>query len=138
MEAKEESCRNSTSPHYLTRLTCPRCHPYRLHMNIANLSPAQLRRAANIKEQIDKLQKELGTILSFSPAAAPAKGPKKMSASARARISAAAKARWAKVKGTAKPAAEPKKKMSAAAKAKLSALARARWAKAKKAGKTRL
>jgi len=59
-----------------------------------------------------------------------------MSASARARISAAAKARWAKIKG--KSAKKAKRKMSAKAKARLSALAKARWAKAKKAGKTKL
>jgi len=65
-----------------------------------------------------------------------------MSASARAKISAAQKARWAKQKGKSAPtkAASPAKKaparkpMSAAARKKLSALAKARWAAAKKAG----
>ena len=63
---------------------------------------------------------------------------------AKAKISAAAKARWAKIKGT-KPAVKaavspaPKKGgMSAAAKAKISAAAKARWAKVKAAGKTSL
>jgi hypothetical protein len=68
-----------------------------------------------------------------------------MSAAAKAKISAAAKARWAKIKG-AKPvvkavvAAKPVKKftMSAEAKAKLSALAKARWAKIKATGKKKL
>ena len=68
-----------------------------------------------------------------------------MSAAAKAKISAAAKLRWAKVKG-AKPAAKPKaiparkKKggMSAAGRAKISAAAKARWAKAKAAGKKSL
>ena len=109
-----------------------------MNISLANLSPAHLRRAANLKEQIAKLEKELGTILGSSAVTTLTKGPKTMSASARARISAAAKARWAKIKGKAKPAAKPKKKMSAAARAKLAALAKARWAKAKKAGKTRL
>jgi hypothetical protein len=59
-----------------------------------------------------------------------------MSAAGKARVAAAQKARWAKIK-TAKPvvtAAKPAKKkftMSAAAKAKISAAAKARWAKIK-------
>ena len=64
-----------------------------------------------------------------------------MSAAGRARIAAAQKARWAKIRGT-KPSAKPVKKakrtMSAAARAKISALAKARWAKVKAAGKKRL
>jgi len=102
--------------------------------SLLQISPAQLRRAANVKEQIVKLEKELGAILGSSPATTPTKGPKKMSAAARARISAAAKARWAKIKGTAKPAVQPKQMMSAAARAKLSAKLKAIWAK-RKAGK---
>ena len=58
-----------------------------------------------------------------------------MSAAGRAKIAAAQKARWAKVKNAAaKPvvkAPAKKRKMSAAAKAKLSAAAKARWAKVK-------
>jgi hypothetical protein len=69
--------------------------------SIINLSAQQLRRAATIKEQIQLLENELGRILG-SPAkpvvtAAPKKR-RKMSAAGRAKISAAAKARWAKVR----------------------------------------
>ena len=74
------------------------------------------------------------------PVARPTK-PKgrKMSAAARARIAAAAKARWAKVKAAEPESAKPKRrKMSAAARAKLAAAARARWAKVKAAGMRRL
>jgi hypothetical protein len=63
---------------------------------------------------------------------------RRMSVAGRARISAAAKARWAKVKGSkqsTKPAAKTKSKMSAAAKAKISAADKARWAKIKAAKK---
>ena len=62
-----------------------------------------------------------------------------MSAAARKKISAAAKARWAKVKGTAKKAkAAPKKRtMSLAARRKIAAAARARWAKVRAAKKAR-
>ena len=69
-----------------------------------------------------------------------------MSASARAKISAAQKASWAKQKGKSTPtkASAPAKKapvrkpMSPAARKKLSALAKARWAARKKAGATTL
>jgi len=112
---------------------------------LSSLTTAQLRRAAGIKEKIETLSKELGSVLAASTLVsvqAPKKG--KMSAAGRARIAAAQKARWAKVKGAkavTKPAAKtPAKKrgMSAAARAKLSAIAKARWAKAKRTGKTSL
>lgn len=66
---------------------------------------------------------------------------RKMSASARARIGKAQRARWAKLKGKEGTKAAPKlkqRKMPAAAKAKLAAIARARWAKVKAAGKKKL
>jgi len=65
---------------------------------ISKLSAQQLRRAATIKDQIDTLQTELDRLLGSSDGKASAKGKRKMSASARARIGAAQKARWAKVK----------------------------------------
>jgi hypothetical protein len=68
------------------------------------------------------------------------RGPRKMSAAARARISAAQKARWAKQKGQVAPktATVAKKKsgrkpMSPAMKKKMSAMMKARWAARKKA-----
>jgi hypothetical protein len=75
-----------------------------------------------------------------------ATGKRTMSASARAKISAAQKARWAKQKGKSAPkkAAAPAKKatvrrpMSPAMKRKMSALMKARWAARKKAGGTSL
>ena len=111
-------------------------------MNIANLSPAQLRQAANLKEKIAALEKQLSSLTGASTPAAVKPVAKKggMSAAGKARIAAAQKLRWAKVNAAkAKPAAaKPAKKkftMSAAAKAKISAAAKARWAakKAKKA-----
>jgi hypothetical protein len=117
--------------------------------NMINITPQQLRKAANIQEKIQALQKELGQILGSEPTTpapttqAPTKERKKyrMSAAGRARIAAAVKARWAKVRGTAPSAMavqKPKKKFSAAARAALSAAIKARWAKAKKAGKSTL
>jgi hypothetical protein len=111
------------------------------------LSAQQLRQAANLKEQIAGLEKELNQLLGSSVAPVVAANTVKkrggMSAAGRARIVAAQKARWAKIKGTksaaakAQPAKPVKKRstMSAAAKAKISAAAKARWAKVKGAGK---
>ena len=127
--------------------------------SINHLSIQQLRQAADLKEKISALENELGQLLGSSnqpaavqpaavqPAAAPA--PKKkgvMSAAGRARIAAAQKARWAKVKGaqpaaktvTAVQAAPPAKKkftMSAAGKARIVAAQKARWAKVRAAKK---
>ena len=108
-----------------------------------NPSLESLQKALHIKEQITNLESQLSKILGGEgpypfkkiQLAAPAKTKFIMSAAAKAKISKAVKARWAKVKSTTKPAAKPvkkKSKMSAAAKAKLSALMKARWAARKK------
>ena len=107
---------------------------------LSSLTTAQLRQAADLKEKIAALTKELSSLLGAS---ASAKAPKKkggMSAAGRARVAAAQKARWAKIKG-AKPAVKApakKRKMSAAGKARLSAATKARWAKIKATGKKSL
>ena len=110
-------------------------------MSIANLSVQTLRQAADLKEKIESLHKQLAGILGSTakPASTPAaKLPKKkgMSAAGRARVAAAQKARWAKIKA-GKPAPTAKKKftMSAVAKAKISAAAKARWAAVRAAKK---
>jgi hypothetical protein len=116
--------------------------------DLKNLTVQQLQKAVAIKEQIERLQTELGAILgnggtpfekSDKAETAPKTG-RKMSAAGRARIAAAARARWARFhsqKGDQTEATPGKRrrKMSAAAKAKIAAAARARWAKAKAAGK---
>jgi hypothetical protein len=67
-----------------------------------------------------------------------------ISPAGRARIAAAAKARWAKLRAAkgAKPAsakkAIPTRHVSAAARKRLSEVAKARWAKQKRQGKTTL
>ena len=76
-------------------------------MNFKNLSAAQLRKAASLAEKIEKLNARLAQIVGgeSTPDKAPGKrGPKKggMSAEGRARIAAAQKARWAKVKAEKK------------------------------------
>ena len=110
-------------------------------MSIFHLTPSQLRRAAQVKEQIAQLQNELiklsGSMLTKTVTFVKTTR-KKISAAGIEKIRAAQKARWAKIKGT-KPTAAPARKirrtMSAAAKAKISAAAKARWAKIKAAKK---
>jgi len=79
--------------------------------SIHHLSVQQLRQAANLKEQIEALEKQLSQLTGATTksvvAPAVAKVPTKkggMSAAGRARLVAAQKARWAKIKA-AKPAA---------------------------------
>lgn len=129
---------------------------------LLDLSPAQLRRAAELKERIDGLNDELGRLLGGSNvgngfrAGSTAGGDKvgngratsgrrKMSAAGRARIAAAARARWAKVKagggstlsgtsgGNTSSNGRKKRTMSPAARAKIAAAAKARWAKVRAA-----
>lgn len=112
-------------------------------MSLINLTSAQLRQAADLKERIASLNDELTAILGGSATPAPATAPAKkggMSAAGRARIAAAAKLRWAKinaakakptavVKAVAQPVVAKKRSMSAAAKAKVAAAQKLRWAK---------
>jgi hypothetical protein len=108
-------------------------------MNIYDVTVKQLRRAASIKEQIERLNKELSVIFG-SPGSfrsAP-KTKRTMSASAKKKIAAAQIARWAKLRRTQsatrslKTPAPPKKKtISLAAKRKLSAKLKAYWAQKK-------
>jgi hypothetical protein len=71
------------------------------------LTSKQLRQAANIKDKIDELQNELSRLFASNGSRGnngTTKAPRKrkMSSAARAKISAAAKARWAKIKGRKK------------------------------------
>src|SRR5664279_705401 len=81
--------------------------------SINDLSVQQLRQAADLKEKIEGLQKELTQLVGSTagPVAAPvtAKAPKKkggMSAAGRASVAAAMRARWAKI-NAAKTASKP-------------------------------
>ena|SRR5437879_4152207 len=108
----------------------------------SNLSASNLRRAAEIKEKIDALENDLNQLLQ-EPNSKQGRGGgrRRMSAAGRAAIGAAARARWARVKGRKTLAASKRKsgrKMSPAAKARLSAIAKARWKRAKAAGKSAL
>ena len=70
------------------------------------LTPRQLRRAADVKERIDALEKELGQLLGAlapAPAATATRKRKKISAAGIARMRAAQRARWAAVKKSKTP-----------------------------------
>ena len=109
--------------------------------NYDTSNSSQLHRAAGIKHKIESLQKALARLLVSTDGAATPRKRRRMSAAGRRKIAAAARARWAKVKGrksAAKPGKKARRKMSAAVRAKIAAIARARWKKAKAAGKKRL
>lgn len=114
--------------------------------NISSLSLQSLKEAVQIQEQIETLQARLHKIIGeetiSTPTSAKKKpaGRRKMSPAARARIGAATKARWARMKGkaSAKPAKSPSKKttktgLTPEGRARLAASMKARWAERKKA-----
>jgi hypothetical protein len=107
-------------------------------MELLDLTPGLLRRAASIKERIAELNKELAKILGSASEITAAKNHRTMSASVKRKIAAAQKARWAEIRGakSGQPSARAARKrtMSAAAKAKVSAKMKAYWA-AKKSRK---
>jgi hypothetical protein len=113
-------------------------------MSLFNLTAAQLRQAADLKEKIEALQSELSQLQGAEATVTESAGDskKKISAAGIARIRAAQKARWAKVKAataaveaaaTEAPAKKKTRKMSAAGRARIAAAARARWAKVRSA-----
>jgi hypothetical protein len=86
------------------------------------------------RARIDQKIEELRAMRSGNHTAAePTKpaGGRRMSADARARIAAAQRARWAKAKGRAEPAAPAKRKrrMSEEGRARIIAATKARWAR---------
>jgi len=124
----------------------------------SNISAADLRRAAEIKENIEDLESELNNILALNGASrlnrqtsTPSGTKSKMSAAGLSRIRAAQKARWARFRahqgkgkgkahsaGVSHAAPGRRRTMSPAARAKIAAAARARWRKAKAAGRNAL
>jgi len=107
----------------------------------------QLKRALAIAEQIQKLEAEYAALLGGKPAVAPTSitaaakpakrgGKRTLSAEARAKMAAAAEARWAK-KGRGVPplvkTARKKRVLSAEGRARIVAAVKARHAAARKA-----
>jgi hypothetical protein len=110
-----------------------------------DISVKALEEAVSIRRQIDNLERRLSSILGGAPArpaAAPTQTGRQagryFSPSTRAKLSAAARARWARLKGGPKPAPTKKKgALTAAGRRKLSELMKARWAARRKAGGTK-
>jgi hypothetical protein len=70
-------------------------------ISLRDLSVAQLKKATAIKERMEQLERELTGLLGIPEpmtVGGAIRRRRKMSAAARAKISAAAKARWAKVR----------------------------------------
>ncbi len=111
--------------------------------SITNLTPQQLRQAADIQEKIVSLQNELAQLLdlpSESEFHAPGR-KRRLSPEGLANIRAGARRRWAKVhaeSGNGAAGRKPRRKMSAAGRASIAARMRARWAAAKRAGRNAL
>jgi hypothetical protein len=104
--------------------------------SFATLSLEQLKRAVQIREQIESMTHELNQILGSSPLIYANTGStngrkRNLSSSARARIAAAQRLRWAKYNAAkpSKPTAPQKNRLSAAGRAKVAAAVKARWIK---------
>ena len=108
---------------------------------LTDLTTSQLNSIIAIKEQIESLQGRLDSIAAGSDSPTPAivgKRRRRMSRAGRARIIAAVKARWAKVKRNfkSKLAKKGKRRLSAAGRAAIIAGAKARWARVRGATAT--
>jgi hypothetical protein len=104
---------------------------------LANLSAIM----EQLKKERDRVQQQLSGLNAALEAFAEVYRGKngieprrKMSAKGRARIAAAQRARWAKVKGKSKvvPITKPQRTLSVSARRKIAAAQRARWAKVKR------
>jgi len=94
-----------------------------------------------LKKEHDRLATEIrgigAALAAFGKTYGKGTGPRKLSASARTRIAAAQKARWAKVREKARVVpVRGKRMLSAAARRKIAAAQRARWARVKAGKKT--
>jgi len=102
-----------------------------------DISVAALEEAVSVRRQIDALERRLSSILRGAPASSSSRGGRRqMSAATRAKLAAAARARWAKLKAGRKTTPARKKGgITAAGRKRLSQLMKARWAARRKAAK---
>ncbi|PYJ78375.1 MAG: hypothetical protein DME77_00280 [Verrucomicrobia bacterium] len=102
-----------------------------------DISVAALEEAVSVRRQIDALERRLSSILRGAPASSSSPGGRRrMSAATRAKLAAAARARWAKLKAGRKTTPARKKGgITAAGRKRLSQLMKARWAARRKAAK---
>jgi hypothetical protein len=106
-----------------------------------DISVKALQEAVSIRRQIDDLERRLSSILRGAPPrpTAPTQAGRYFSPRTRAKLSAAAKARWARLRGGAGKPAPARKKgaLTPAGRRKLSELMKARWAARRKAAGTK-
>ena len=106
-----------------------------------DLSLEKLKQAVSLREQIHALEAKINALFGGTgqKAAAPGRrrgGRRKMSAATRAKLSAAAKARWAKGTFGRKPKGKKRRSgLTAAGRRRLSESMKARWAARRRAGK---
>src|SRR4030095_1291869 len=116
------------------------CHVRQLRLFTGmDISVKDLQEAISIRQQIDNLQQRLSSLLRGAPQrpAGPHARGRYFSAATRAKLAAAAKARWARTRGTGGAApAKRKGQLTPAGRRKLSQLMKARWAARRKAGGT--
>jgi len=98
-------------------------------------SAKALQEAISVRQQIDTLEKRLSSILGGLPASSATRGGRRrMSAATRAKLAAAATARWARLKAGKKTMPARKKGgITPAGRKRLSQLMKARWAARRKA-----
>ena len=102
-----------------------------------DISVKDLQEAISIRQQIDSLHRRLSSILRGAPQreAAPTTRGRYFSPATRAKLSAAASARWAKKRGTGGAAPSKRKgQLTPAGRRRLSQLMKARWAARRKTG----
>jgi hypothetical protein len=105
-----------------------------------DISLKDLQEAISIRQQIDNLQRRLVSLLRGAPQrpAGPTAPGRYFSPATRAKLAAAARARWAKRRGTGGAAPGRRKgQLTPAGRRKLSQLMKARWAARRKAGGTK-
>ena len=86
-------------------------------------------------QQVKALDTAIRALSGMNSTGGSARGRRTMSAAARARISAAQRARWARTRGQKVVSIAPKRHISAAGLARIRAANRARWAKVRAAKK---
>lgn len=111
-----------------------------------DISTHALEQAVAIRRQIDSLEHRLASLIgnrarggaAAHASRAPSAGGKRFSAATRAKLAAAARARWARIRSGKGGAATAKKKkkggLTAAGRRRLSQLMKARWAARRRAG----
>jgi hypothetical protein len=96
-----------------------------------DISLKALQEAVSIRRQIDTLERRLSSILSLPHGPGPGRGPRltrPMPGATRAKLAAAARARWAKKAGSKTTPAKKKGGITPVGRKRLSQLMKARWA----------